>query len=430
VHRLPRLVLALAVLLAGAAPVLAQAPAAAEPEPGSELSVFVITMGPGDMVWERFGHNALWIHDPVRGTDHAYNWGLFSFEQENFLLRFVQGRMLYSMAPFPADRTVASYVDDDRTVIVQELNLTPRQRLELREFLEWNEQPANRDYHYDYYQDNCSTRVRDAIDRVLGGQLRAQTTGILSGTTFRSHTARLTSGDIPIYTGLMLGLGQPVDREISRWEEMFLPMRMSDHLRQVMVEDASGQRIPLVRSEQVVYEATRAPIPERPRSMLLGYLLAGLLLAGALVGLGQLAPGNAAARFGFAALSSLWLLLAGTLGVVLAGLWAFTDHAAAYRNENLLHFSPLALALVLLVPLVAYGARWAVEPARWVAWALVGLSVLGVLLKALPQFHQGNAELIALALPIHLALAWSIEHMRREHEIPAAAHRPRRQRVA
>jgi Domain of unknown function (DUF4105) len=70
--------------------------------PGSELTVYLMTMGPGKRVWERFGHNAIWIHDPVRGTDQTYNYGLFDLRQENFLLRFIQGRMWYWMQGFPA----------------------------------------------------------------------------------------------------------------------------------------------------------------------------------------------------------------------------------------------------------------------------------------------------------------------------------------
>ena len=78
--------------------------------------------------------------------------------------------------------------------------------------------PENRDYRYDYYRDNCSTRVRDALDRVLGGDPRADWGGP-TGTTYRSHTRRLTTEDLPLYTGLEDGLGEPVDRPIDEWEE-------------------------------------------------------------------------------------------------------------------------------------------------------------------------------------------------------------------
>ena len=134
------------------------------------LQVFLMTFGPGRQVWERFGHNAIWIHDPVDGTDEAYNYGLFDFHQENFLLRFVRGQMWYWMAGFPAARYVAQYERDNRSVWVQELELSHDAKVELERFLRWNAEPEHRYYHYDYYRDNCSTRVRDAVDRVLSGR--------------------------------------------------------------------------------------------------------------------------------------------------------------------------------------------------------------------------------------------------------------------
>ena len=146
---------------------------AAPPETG--LTVYLMTMGPGKYVWERFGHNAIWIHDPIHGTDQTYNYGLFDFHQQNFLLRFVQGRMWYWMRGYPAQSYVESYRRANRSVWVQELEIPPGARRELQQFLEWNELPENRFYHYDYYRDNCSTRVRDALDRALGGAIRAAT---------------------------------------------------------------------------------------------------------------------------------------------------------------------------------------------------------------------------------------------------------------
>ena len=196
--------------------------------PGSEIRVYLVTMGPGAAVWERFGHNAIWIDDPSVQPDTAYNYGLFDFGQENFLLRFIRGQMWYWMAGFPAEPYIRTYLRDNRSVWLQELNLPPRARLELRDFLRWNELPENRFYHYDYYRDNCSTRIRDAIDRVTGGAIADQTAFRPTGRSYRFHTQRLTANDPLVFTGLLLALGQGVDRPISAWEEMFLPMALRD----------------------------------------------------------------------------------------------------------------------------------------------------------------------------------------------------------
>ena len=162
-------------------------------------------MGPGTAVWERFGHNAIRVTDARTGADTTYNYGMFDFAAERFFIRFAQGRMLYWTEGHRADREIAAYVRADRSVWIQELELTPAQRVALRDFLEWNSREENKYYGYDYYRDNCSTRVRDAIDRILGGVIEAQTASVPTGTTWRSHTRRLTSNDAIVYTGLNTG---------------------------------------------------------------------------------------------------------------------------------------------------------------------------------------------------------------------------------
>lgn len=177
-------------------------------EPGSNLTVYLMTMGPGDQVWEKFGHNAIWIHDAAAGTDVAYHWGLFDFADKDFVPRFIQGRMRYSMGAFDMGQTVAAYQQTNRTVWAQELNLNPAQRQKLADFIAWNLLPENRYYNYDYYRDNCSTRVRDAIDNALGDAIERATEKSPSGTTYRFHTSRLTQDDLPVFTGTMMGLGE------------------------------------------------------------------------------------------------------------------------------------------------------------------------------------------------------------------------------
>jgi hypothetical protein len=374
-------------------------------EPGSELTVYLMTMGPGRQVWERFGHNAIWIHDPVQGTDQAYNYGLFDFHQQNFLLRFIRGQMWYWMQGFPARSYLRLYIRDNRSVWLQELNLPPKSRLELQQFLQWNERPENRFYHYDYYRDNCSTRVRDALDRVLGGAIKSQTSNRATGATYRFHTQRLTANDPLIYTGLLVALGHYVDRPITQWEEMFLPVKMREHLRGVSVTGSDGRTMPLVKSEQTLFQATAPAPPEAPPNWVVAYLALGLLIGAAILLLGRAAQVRRLARFGFAGAIAFWGLLIGLAGSVLAGLWGLTDHVAASRNENLFQVNPLALLLLSGLLFLVRERRAGRASLRLVALALAGLSVLGLVLKALPGFHQVNGSVIALALPVHLGVA-------------------------
>ncbi len=370
--------------------------------PADELTVYLMTMGPGKAVWERFGHNAIWIHDPARGTDEAYNYGLFDLRQEKFLVRFLQGRMWYWMQGFPAESYVQLYRRANRSVWIQELEMSAEAKRELQRFLEWNELPENRFYHYDYYRDNCSTRVRDALDRALGGGIKDYAGTLATGKTYRFHTQRLTENDPVVYTGLQLALGHPVDREISAWDEMFLPLALREHIRNVTVRRADGTEVPAVRSEQTLFESTDKPPPAAPPFWLPAYVALGAALAAGIVALARAGATKRGARRGFIALSGGWTLVVGIFGLILAGLWAFTDHAAAYRNENLLQLNPLQLALFPLL------LRWNSSSARrrvWVAGFLAALSVAGLLLKLIPGFYQVNGEIIGLALPIHLGVA-------------------------
>lgn len=426
---IPRLLPALAAaLVLAAAPARAQTPAPVLPDTG--LTVVLVTMGQGDFVWEKFGHNALWIHDPAAGTDRVYNYGMFDFNSPGYWGRFLKGNWLYELGVHDIQQTVYQYQYFNRAMWAQELNLTPGQKRQLQAFLETNALPRNREYLYDYYRDNCSTRIRDVLDRVTGGRLREATADSLTPTTFRWHSERLIAADQASYFGLAGGLGPAADRRITAWEEMFLPFKVREQVRRIQVADASGRPVPLVAREWTMLEAPgrAAELPTPPLRTPF-YLLAGLLVAGVLVLLGSRAPRSGWARFGYAAVSALWLLLAGTAGLLLVLLWTMTNHQIAYRNENLLQLSPLALPLVLLVPCLAYGARWAARPARLLATLVAGLSLMGFVLQVLPWLDQRNAQIIALALPVNLALAWTVRVLAaRTPRAPETASRPMRKR--
>ena len=192
---------------------------------GAELRVFLLTMGPGRSVYERYGHNAIWIHHDVTGVDLVYNYGTFDFAAPGFVTNFVRGRPQYWLGVANIGQTLDSYLRDRRGVAAQELALLPSQRLALAVALADNALPQNRRYTYDYFLDNCSTRVRDALDRVLGGALRAATEGRPAEGSFRVHTQRSLANDVLMYTGIMLGQGPRTDRAIDQWAEMFLPAR-------------------------------------------------------------------------------------------------------------------------------------------------------------------------------------------------------------
>ena len=374
------------------------------PAPGSELTVTLLTYETGGLVFERFGHNAIWIHDSASGTDRHYDYGRFDFDQKNFFLRFAQGKMWYSMGEDSLpEKYIRFYASEGRKIRAQELDLTPAQRKELRDFLEWNIKPENAGYAYDYYLDNCSTRIRDALDRVLGGAIRRYAERP-SGFTWRDETRRLDEHNPFLYSGLMLALGQPVDEEMSRWEQMFLPIRLSEHLDSVRVAGPDGTLRPVVKANQVIAQGGRWPVPARPSNWTWRYLAVGVVLGAVLMWLGGGSDHSGLRRGLFLALATLWALLAGIAGLVVTWLSLLSGHRAAHQNENILLFNLLALALAVVLPLAIRRGGRTLQTARRLALVVAALAALGLLFKLLPWFDQHNLELIALALPIHLGL--------------------------
>ena len=312
---------------------------------------------------------------------------------------------------------VSAYAAADRSVWVQELALTRAQREELRALLALNALPDNRFYRYDYYRDNCSTRVRDALDRVLDGRLRTALAGIATGTTHRWHTRRLLRQMPAMYTGIQLLLSGKADRPIDRWEEAFLPIELMEALRDLRVIDEAGVERPLVREERELYRSREVTEPPVPPSGLLWYLAGGLALGAALV---ALARADAPARVALALLGAGWSVAAGVGGAVLLGAWLFTDHAFWYPNWNLLQLNPLSVVLVILVlPLLV--RRRPGASAVGLAAAIGVLSLLGLLVHLVPGIEQRNGEILALTVPIHLGLAVALVRLAVRSEVAPAA---------
>jgi hypothetical protein len=309
-----------------------------------------------------------------------------------------------------ANLMIAQYQALGRPLTLQRLNLTPAQKLSLRDFLHWNEQEENRFYRYDYFRDNCSTRLRDALDHALGGALRAATDTILTPFSYRRESVRLTDGDRPIQTGIDIALGRPADAPLTMWESFFIPMRLRDAIRDLTLPiGANGAPVRLVAEERHIAPAPGTTlVPELATSPRLFWrlLFVGVVLAATLAAIRIMAMSRRGAAWGFALVASVWSLLCGVVGVILILAWTMTRHVFWAWNENVLQLSPLSLALVVLVPLALLRGR-ATHAARFVATTILLLSAVGALLSLMPG-GQENRAIVALFLPVHLVLAWAL----------------------
>ncbi|HEV7271426.1 DUF4105 domain-containing protein [Pseudoxanthomonas sp.] len=355
----------------------------------------VATMAPGEVFFERFGHNAIVVVDPATGDAISYNFGFFDPGEADFVGNFARGHMMYYLVALPFEQDLAQYRDSGRGVSLQWLDIDPAQAQALAAALAERAKPENARYRYDYFTSNCSTQVRDALDAALGGRLKSQLAGRSRGNTFRSEAVRLASPATWMWLGFDLGLGPNADKPMSRWEEAYVPMRLADSLREA--KNAAGR--PLVQSEmQLLPHRIAAEPAETPRRWL-PWLGAGVLLAIVVALAGRRWPRVVAG------LAIPFWLLCFVAGGVLVYLWGFTEHWAAWANRNLLLLNPLCL---LLVPGAISVLRRRTPPA-WFGWLAVAIAtgaMVAWFLHWLPLRLQYNQTWIALLLPVHLALAY------------------------
>ena len=368
--------------------------AAQEQSPPSRIRVGVATMQPGEIFWERFGHNAIVVDDPSRGVPLSYNFGFFDLAEPGFVGRFVRGEMEYMLAVLPFEQDLAYYRDTGRGVSIQWLDLPPARAEALARSLAVNALPENARYGYDYFTDNCSTRVRDALDEALGGLLRDRLDApATAGTnTWRSEAVRLASPAGWMWLGFDLGLGPRADVPLTAWQEAFVPMRLADSLRGLRLADGR----PLVRAEQQLLPHRISPEPAALQRPWWPYALAGLLLAAGIVAVARWRP-----RVLAAAALPFWTLC-GVLGLLMLFLWCCTAHWAGWENRNLLVYGPLCLLVLPGGWRIARGrppGRWFVPALAVIAGAAAVALALHLVLGA-----QDNLRWIALLLPVHLAL--------------------------
>jgi hypothetical protein len=388
-------------------------PASAQPSPAAQrgptappakdsLRIYLMTMGVGEEVYELFGHDALWVHDPRVPIDSVYNWGVFDFRTPGFIPRFLMGHMEYMMAADPLDATIQFYRALDRQVWVQELDLTDTEKTELVTFLHWNVRPENATYRYDYYRDNCSTRVRDAIDRVTGGQVRAQLKAIKTDETYRSHTLRLMQGDKALVTGVEVLLGRPTDVKLTANETSFLPVELMKHLHAVRLD---GGRRRLFKREFVLNEATRPPEPTQIPRLWMWFAPFGVALTALVLWLNARSEGGIGRRRVLAVIVAILAATFGILGTIITVLITVTDHVAAHGNENIFMLNPLWLVIAVLAPRMILRHRGH-RTIVWLVRFAAAVGCLAVLLHLVGLSRQPNWDAIALILPIELAIAW------------------------
>jgi hypothetical protein len=309
----------------------ALAPAQARFVLSDSARVSLLTVSPGSALYSTFGHSALRFYDPRnRRIDRCYNFGTFDFDQPNFYLNFCRGRLLYALAVEPYAYFEYGAFYDHRNVQEQLLALDSLEKQNLFDRLQENALPENRDYRYDFFYDNCSTRLRDVLISLCGDSWKRDSTFSASA-TMRDLLQPYLSPLPWTKFGINLILGMPADNVASREDHLFLP----DYLHHFVMIAQKKDTTPLLISERL---NPNPPFPlPAPSSGGIGGPTA-LLLGVSLFGFATLFNTAIARWFD----RIFWCAL-GICGLVIALLWFGTDHAATRNNLNLFWALPTHL---------------------------------------------------------------------------------------
>ena len=223
------------------------------PQADDQVEVFLVTCGPGTEVYSIYGHSALRIINPSEETDLAYNWGVFDFATPNFAWKFAKGRLEYMLGVYPFERFIREYFFEKRSVYQQKVNLEPDEIEILFILLKENMKPENIKYKYDFFYDDCSTRIRDILEKVLGDKLIYPEEARQDIPAFRVLVKEYQEHYPWLQMGIDLLLGMPSYKKASFMDRMFLPFDLQEGLTEAVV-DRNGKMVPLLQNTEMLLE--------------------------------------------------------------------------------------------------------------------------------------------------------------------------------
>ncbi len=295
-----------------------------------EAEIHLLTANPGEELYSVFGHSALWVNDPLTGTNEVYNWGVFNFQDPNFYIKFLQGRLQYMLAVTTLEGFLPEYQREGRGVTSQRLNLEQAEIRRIYDFLQYNRRPENIYYLYDFFYDNCATRIRDIAEVELtpdwGPDPYPETQR-----TFRQMVRPYVAHSPWVSFGIDLILGLPADRIATPWHYMFLPDEMFIAFQSARHADG---RLLVNKVEEIIPHRIDHRIPK---------IFTPLQVAWAIFILGLLSLTRP--RFSAIFDKTLFTIL-GIIGLAITFMWFFSDHIATAKNLNLLWTLPFHLYFI------------------------------------------------------------------------------------
>ena len=330
------------------------------------LEVDLITTSPGQYYWSAFGHSAIRVK--TANYDKMFGFGYFDFDEEDFFLKFAKGEMQYFLGVNDSHYELADYQLQGRKIISQRLDLTAKQKQQLITKLNFLSQPENRYYPYDYFLNNCTSRIRDLLDEVTNGEISNQLKPQITENSWNDLTFPAVN-QAWMNLGIAYVYGLPAFAKKNQWQLSVFPEVFSNDIKGIVTKNNWN------KNHQVLF----APDKQQAKFAQYSFIqthYALILLVGLLI-LGLLAKPLQSFTV------SLWLLIQSLLGIGLLMLWFFTQHKIAVWNINLLLFSPLAFVILF---------KSLRKP-----WLLNGFSVMNIVWIVLALFFT-NLYLVGFCL--------------------------------
>jgi hypothetical protein len=352
-----------------------------------DAKISVITCGPhqGEL-YSAFGHSAFRVYDPNLKIDDAYNYGIFDFNQPHFYLNFAKGFLYYKLGVHNYQDFKNYYIYKNRYIHEQVLNLTPEQTQKVYDYLQWNTLPENENYRYDYFYNNCATKMRDVILEVFGDDVNFDGSYIKTEYSIRELTDIYLDqqpwGDL----GIDIGLGMSIDKKAAPSEYMFLPDYVESGFDHATIKH-NETRSPIVKETVRVYESREEDAPKGfPHPI---YVFTFIALVAIALSIYDFKKRKLSNWF-----DGLLFGVVGAVGLLLCFLWFATDHKASGNNLNTLWALPTHLIAVIAL----------IKQPRWLNKYFLATAILGCLLligwPLLPQ--KLNYALVPIVFAITL----------------------------
>jgi len=336
------------------------------PKLSENAQISLITGAPGDQIYAIFGHSAIRIYDPVAKIDWVYNYGTFDFNAPGFYTNFLKGKLNYFLSVYDFNHMINNYSYNNQSLYEQVLNLNHEEKIQIFHFLINNSLPENRYYLYDFFFDNCSSRIRDVFEKILKDKLVFTDQHIPDHKTFRQLLDEFLYpspwGDF----GMDLALGMPADATATSSEYMYLPFKLFDAFEYAIIRD-NDTNTPFVKSTKTIVQfiSTGKKEPFQITPKILFWSLAIIIITFSIFYTKKIRIWNL--------IDTTLFSIVGLMSIFLLFLWFGTDHIATKENYNLLWVSPFYIMIPFLI-FQKNSPRWSAN--FFLFWSIFLLLVL------------------------------------------------------